>query len=63
MSLRWMDIACSRCSVSEIIQFRRCIFENNKNDFRHLELDIVYTIPGSNERKTEANNLAGQVLI
>ena len=53
---------CAGCSVSQIAQFRRCLFSKNINIFRHLELEIVLAIPASNDEKCNWNNLAGQRL-
>ena len=55
-------IACGRCSVSQITQFRRCIFSKTINSFRHLELEIALAIPAANDEKYNWNNSAGQGL-
>ena len=49
MSLNLNNIACGRCLASQIMQFRRCIFSENTNIFRHLKLKIVLAIPASNK--------------
>ena len=54
------NIVCGRCSVSQIIQFRRCIFSKNIYIFRHLKLEIALAIPASNDEKYNWNNSAGQ---
>ena len=56
------DIACGRCSVSQIAQFKRCLFSKNKNIFRHLKLEIALAIPASNDEKYNTTNSAGQGL-
>ena len=56
------DIVCRRCLVSQIAQFRRCIFSKDIYIFRHLELEIALAIPASNDEKYNWNNLAGQGL-
>ena len=56
------NIVGDRCSVSLIIQLRRCIFSKNKNIFRYLKLEIALAIPASNDEKYNSNNSAGQVL-
>ena len=45
------NIVCDRCLVSQIIQFRRCIFSKNINIFRHSKLEIALAIPASNDEK------------
>ena len=51
-----------RCSVSQINQFRRCIFSKNIYIFRHLKLEIALAIPASNDEKYNWSNSAGQGL-
>ena len=53
------NIVCGRCSASQIIQFRRCIFSKNIYIFRHLKLEIALAIPASNDEKYNWNNSAG----
>ena len=57
------NTVCGRCSVSQITQFRRCIFSKNIYIFRHLKLEIALAIPASNDEKYNLNNSAGQGLI
>ena len=45
------NIVGGRCSVSLIIQLKRCIFSKNKIIFRHLKLEIALAIPASNDEK------------
>ena len=56
------NITCGRCRVSQIAQFRRCIFSQNIDLFRHLELEIGSAIPASIDGKYNWNNSAGQGL-
>ena len=56
------NIVCSRCLVSKITQFRRCIFSKIIYIFRHLKLAIALAIPASNDEKYNWNNSAGQGL-
>ena len=56
------NIVCGICSVSQIIQFRRCIFSKNIYIFCHLKLEIALAIPASNDEKYNWNNSAGQGL-
>ena len=56
------DTVCGRCSVSQITQFRRCIFSQDIYIFRHLKLEIALAIPASNDKKYNWNNSAGQGL-
>ena len=56
------NIACSRCSVRQIVQFRRCIFTKNENIFRHLKLYIGLAIPDLNDEKYNRNNSGGEEL-
>ena len=53
------DIVCGRCSVNQIIQFKRCIFKKNINIFRHSKLEIALAIPASNDEKYNTTNSAG----
>ena len=55
-------IVGGRCSVSLIIQLRRCIFSKNINFVRHLKLEIALAIPASNDEKYNSSNSAGQGL-
>ena len=48
MSLKMGNIVCGRCSVSQITQFKRCIFSKNINIIRHLKLEIA-----SNDKKIQ----------
>ena len=57
------NIVCGRCSASQIAQFRRCVFSNNRNIFRLPKLEIALAIPASNDEKYNLNNSAGQGLI
>ena len=43
------NIVCGRCSVSQIMQFSRCIFSKYLYISRHLKLEIALAIPASNE--------------
>ena len=52
------NTVCSRCSISQITQFRRCLFDKDINIFRHLKLEI----PASNDEKYNITNSAGQGL-
>ena len=45
------NIVCGRCSASQIVQIRICIFSKNINIFRHLKLEIALAIPASNDEK------------
>ena len=51
MSLKMDNIVCGRCSANQISQFRRYIFSNNTNIFRHLELEIALAIPAPSDEK------------
>ena len=53
---------CGRFSVSQKMQFRRCIFSTNIIIFRHLKLEIALAIPASNKWKTGTTNPAAQGL-
>ena len=58
-----MDIiVCGTGLVSEVTQFRRCLFKKNRNIFRYFELEIALAIPASNDVTYNWNNLAGQGL-
>ena len=56
------NTVCGRCSVSQITQFRTCIFSKNIYNFRHLKLEIALAIPASNDEKYNWNNSAEQGL-
>ena len=43
------NLVCGGCSVSQIIQFKKCILKNKTNIFRHLKQEIALAIPVSNE--------------
>ena len=58
MSLKMDNIVCGRCSVSQITQFRRCLFSKNINIFCHLKLEIALAIPASNEEKIQYNQFS-----
>ena len=45
------NIVCGRCTVSQVIQFRRWIFSKNIYIFRHLKLEIALAIPALNDEK------------
>ena len=51
MSLKMDHIVCGRRSISQITQFRRCLFSKNINIFCHLKLEIALAIPASNDKK------------
>ena len=53
------NIVWGRCSVSQIIQLKKCV---NINIFRHLKLEIASSIPASNDEKYNWNNTAEQGL-
>ena len=55
MLLKIENIVCGRRSISQIIQFKRCIFKKNINIFRHLKLEIALAIPASNDEKYNTN--------
>ena len=44
MPLKMDNMACGRRSISQIIQFKRCLFSKNINIFSHLKLDIALAI-------------------
>ena len=56
------NIVLGRRRVSQIAQFRRCIFSKILNIFRHLELGIALAIPAPNDEKYNWNNSVGQGL-
>ena len=43
------NMVCGRCSVSRIIQFKKCPFFKNIHIFRHLKLEIALAIPALND--------------
>ena len=51
MSLKMDNMVCGGRPVSQIIQFKICLFSKNINIFRHLQLEIALAIPASNEKK------------
>ena len=53
---------CGRCSVSQITQFRRCIFSKNSNIFRHLKLGNCVSSSSFKCRKKNRYNSMGQFL-
>ena len=60
MSLKMDNMVCVRCSISQIIQFKRCLFSKIINIFCHLKLEIALAIPASNDEKYNITNSAGQ---
>ena len=52
ISLKWiLQFVVGACSVRQVTQFRRCIFSEHINSFRHLKLEIALAIPASNDEK------------
>ena len=62
MSLKMDNIVRGGRSISQITQFKRCLFLKNINIFCHLKLEIVLAIPASNDKKYNITNSAGQGL-
>ena len=56
MSLKMDNMVCGRCPISQIIQFKRCLFSKNINIFHHLKLEIALAIPASNDDKYNTTN-------
>ena len=57
------NMVCGRCSISQITQFKKCLFSKKINIFRHLKLEIALAIPASNNEKYNTTNSTGQGLI
>ena len=62
MSLKMDNIVCGGRSISQITQFKRCLFKKNIYIFCQLKVEIALTIPASNDEKYNITNSAGQGL-
>ena len=62
MPLKMDNMVCGRRPVSQLIQFKICLFKKNINLFRHLKLEIALAIPAANDEKYNIANSAGQGL-
>ena len=55
-----VTMACGRRSISQIIQFKGCLFSKNIYIFRHLKLEIALAIPASNDEKYYTTSFVGK---